>query len=136
MDSKALNIALNKGEGAPRLIIDRAVAIRAAVAQGDTAEAERLADEIERIQEAELIRTTGAPHSIPRDRDVWELCAERWAEYLIGAPMRTRFVYVLSGSTAVEALATARRVFFPTCVYQKIQPGDLFCVSRERRAAA
>lgn len=129
---------ITEGWSPKTYIIDRAVAIREAVAADDYVEAEHLAAEIERLQIADDQRLRIEQHRAPEGREIWALSAERWAEYLIHAWKRNRFFYPAEGCASETALGEAHRVFFvkPWSGSKFIHATDIARVSEPLKTAA
>jgi hypothetical protein len=104
---------ISEGWSAQAYIIERALAIRAAAAAGDHDEAERLAIEVEALQIADASKHGAVVDlSAPKGREIWELTAERWAEYLMQAWRRDRYFYPVENCTSDHALGAAHHAFF------------------------
>jgi hypothetical protein len=134
-----LSKIIDRGCSCQPAVIERAVAIRAAVALEDFAYAEELAIEIEQLQAAHMER------DVPQNPDyispqanyiVWKLTAERWAEYVISASRCDRIVRTEPGTGRAEAMQEFQRLFNARLASQNIAKDDFFRAPKTKKVKA
>jgi 1-deoxy-D-xylulose 5-phosphate reductoisomerase len=125
------------GFGIDRAVYQRAELIRELCAEGDHEAAEKLADEVEALQDFHYERMGITKTVCAEGDEEWVLTAERWVETLIGAYNAARRFQMTAGATKEQALANAQTIWRHRTGSAFPQKGDVrLDVAAVRRVAA